>query len=180
MNQNSGNDQVPSWDGDPNTFKPFATNCRWYSYGLKTSARSLAAPRVRQNLRNLHPEQYAGAKRLEKLLQVLLKSPVQRPPIPDTFQRLESWTKLNRRQQESIPQLLVREKKTVHRTLTESSSCTLWRRRREGGSPQRGEFRDRRGGQGANSLRKHLVDGRCLSKEGRCFIRRKGEGDDAS
>ena len=118
MNQNSGNDQVPSWDGDPNMFKPFATNCLWYSYGLKTSARSLGAPRVRQNLtgsaksvvRNFHPEQYAGANGLEKLLQVLFKSLVQRPPIPDTFQRLENWTKLNRRQQEPIPQLLVREK----------------------------------------------------------------------
>ena len=111
------NDQIPSWDRDPNTFERFATNCRWYSNSLKSSARPLAAPRVWHKLtgsaksvvRNLDPEQYIGTDGLEKLLQVLRKSPLQRLPIPDTFQRLERWTGMTRRSQESIPELLVRE-----------------------------------------------------------------------
>ena len=66
---------VPSWDGSPNTFERFATDCRWYSFSLKQSERHLAAPRVWHKLsgsaksvvRNLNPEQYATANGLDKL-----------------------------------------------------------------------------------------------------------------
>ena len=84
------NDQIPSWDGDPNTFERFATNCRWYSNSLKSSARPLAAPRVWHKLtgsaksvvRNLDPEQYIGTNGLEKLLQVLRKKSPSTAPDP--------------------------------------------------------------------------------------------------
>ena len=109
--------EVPSWDGSPNSFERFATDCRWYSFSLKQSERHLAAPRVWHKLsgsaksvvRNLNPEVYATANGLDKLLDVLRGSPLQRLPVPDTFQRLERWSNLHRRQGESVPQLLVRE-----------------------------------------------------------------------
>ncbi|CAE7799825.1 unnamed protein product [Symbiodinium sp. CCMP2592] len=106
---------APSWDGSPNTFERFAVECRWYQFSLKSTERHLAAPRVWHKLtgsaksvvRNLNPEVYATANGLDKLLDVLRGSPLQRLPVPDTFQRLERWS--NRRQGESIPQLIVRE-----------------------------------------------------------------------
>ena len=77
----------------------------------------LAAPRVWHRLvgsaksvvRNLDPAQYSTSNGLEKLLEVLRQSPLQRLPVPDTFQKLERWTSLHKRQGETIPQLLVRE-----------------------------------------------------------------------
>ena len=109
--------EVPSWDGNPSTFERFATECRWYQFSLKASEKQLAAPRVWHRLmgsaksvvRNLDPAVYCTSSGLEKLLDVLRRSPLQRLPVPDTFQRLERWSGLHKRQGESIPQLLVRE-----------------------------------------------------------------------
>ena len=84
---------------------------------LKASEKQLAAPRVWHRLvgfaksvvRNLDPTAYSTQNGLDKLLEVLRRSPLQRLPVPDTFQRLERWSGLHRRQGESIPQFLVRE-----------------------------------------------------------------------
>ena len=117
MSHASRDNDVPSWDGSPNTFERFAVECRWYQFSLKSTERHLAAPRVWHELtgsaksvvRNLNPEVYATANGLDKLLDVLRGSPLQRLPVPDTFQRLERWSNLHKRQGESIPQLIVRE-----------------------------------------------------------------------
>ena len=109
--------EVPSWDGNPSTFERFATECRWFQHSLKPSAKSLAAPRVWQRLvgsaktvvRNLDPSVYSTNSGLEKLLNVLRNSLLQRLPVPDSFQRLERWSSLHKRHGETIPQLLVRE-----------------------------------------------------------------------
>eukprot|EP00438_Fugacium_kawagutii_P018226 Skav218341 [mRNA] locus=scaffold755:624672:632918:- [translate_table: standard] len=108
---------IPTWDGDPSTFEAFATNCRWYEMGLKETERKLAAPRIWQRLqgaaksvvRHLEPKDFDSASGLEKLLRILRDSPLQKLPIPDSFNRLERWTSLRRTTIETIPQLLVRE-----------------------------------------------------------------------
>ena len=115
---NAGKDgDVPSWNGDPDTFERLATECKWCQHSLKASEKQLAAPRVWHRLvgfaksvvRNLDPTAYSTQNGLDKLLEVLRMSPLQRLPVPDTFQRLERWSGLHRRQGESIPQFLVRE-----------------------------------------------------------------------
>ena len=60
-------------------------------------------------VRNLDPQEYLGDNGVEKLLEVLRKSPLQKLPIPDSFSRLERWSSMHKRQAETIPQLLVRE-----------------------------------------------------------------------
>ena len=50
---------------------------------------------------------------LEKLLTILQEPPLQKLPMPDSFNRLEKWCGLCRGQGESIPQLLMREEELV-------------------------------------------------------------------
>lgn len=108
---------VPTWDGDPGSFESFCTNCQWYSHGLKDSERKLAASRVWQKLngaaksvvKHLDPKEFNMENGLEKLLTILRESPLQKLPVPASFNRLEKWSGLRRGQGESIPQLLVRE-----------------------------------------------------------------------
>ena len=110
-------DEVPTWDGDPAGFEGFATSCRWYEASLKDSERKLAAPRVWQKLggaaksvvRHLDPASFTTEGGMGKLLSVLRESPLQKLPVPDSFNRLEKWSGLRRAASESIPQLLVRE-----------------------------------------------------------------------
>ena len=110
-------DGVPIWDGDPASFETFCTSCRWYAHGLKESERKLAAPRVWQKLhgaaksvvRHLDPKEFDRDGGLDRLLEILRSSPLQKLPIPDSFQRLERWSQLRRGQSETIPTLLVRE-----------------------------------------------------------------------
>ena len=110
-------DEVPTWDGDPAGFEGFATSCRWYEASLKDSERKLAAPRVWQKLggaaksvvRHLDPAPFTTEGGMGKLLSVLRESPLQKLPVPDSFNRLEKWSGLRRATSESIPQLLVRE-----------------------------------------------------------------------
>ena len=114
---NVGANDVPTWDGEPSAFERFAIACRWYLYGLKTSERHLAAPRIWNKLqgpaktvvRHLRPEEYATEGGVDKLLAALRESPLQKLPIPDSFSRLEKWSSLQRRQGETVPHMLVRE-----------------------------------------------------------------------
>ena len=117
MAQSTYGSEIPTWDGDPNTFERFVTACKWYHYSLKDNERHLAAARVWNKMtgpakgvvRNLSPEEFAGPDGIEKFLSVLRESPLQKLPIPDSFSRLERWSSLSRRQQETIPQMIVRE-----------------------------------------------------------------------
>ena len=110
-------EEVPSWDGDPSGFEAFATSCRWYEASLKDNERKLAAPRIWQRLAgaaksvvcHLDPKDFGTEAGLNKLLGVLRESPLQKLPVPDSFNRLERWSGLRRTHAESIPQLLVRE-----------------------------------------------------------------------
>ena len=111
------NDEVPTWDGDPSSFETFATSCQWFEASLKDTERKLAAPRIWQKLsgsaksvaRHLDPQEFSTANGVTKLLGILRESPLQKLPVPDSFQRLERWTGLRRTNAESIAQLLVRE-----------------------------------------------------------------------
>ena len=60
-------------------------------------------------VKHLDPEQYFNKKGLDLLLEKLRHSPLQTLPIPDSFQKLERWNNLRRRDNESIPEFLVRE-----------------------------------------------------------------------
>ncbi|CAE6957766.1 RE1 [Symbiodinium sp. CCMP2592] len=105
--------EIPTWDGDPNTFERFATACSWYSFGLKDNERHLAAARIWNKMsgpakgvvRHLNPENFASEDGVKKLLNVLRESPLQKLPIPDSFSRLEKWSGLQKRAHENIPQL---------------------------------------------------------------------------
>ena len=115
---NAGKDgDVPSWNGDPDTFERLATECKWCQHSLKASEKQLAAPRVWHRLvgsaksvvRNLDPSRLQHPKWAGQAAGGSSKEPLQRLPVPDTIQRLERWSGLHRRQGESIPQFLVRE-----------------------------------------------------------------------
>ena len=116
MPSDAGGD-VPTWDGDPSSFESFATSCKWFEASLKDNEKKLAAPKIWQRLsgsaksvvRHLDPSEFGATNGLQKLLDVLRKSPLQRLPVPDSFQRLERWTSMRRGPQETIAQLLVRE-----------------------------------------------------------------------
>ena len=108
---------VPTWTGDPTEFEQFFVACQWYELSLKDSEKKQAASRVWSRLtgpaksvvRNLDPEAYSHDGGLRKLLQVLRESPLQQLPVPDSFSRLEKWSSLRRKDNESIAELLVRE-----------------------------------------------------------------------
>ena len=113
----SFNSDVPGWDGNPSTFLAFEVACKWFEKTLKETERRGAAARVwsrlsgsaRSVVKHLSAEDFDCAGGLDKLLQVLRASPLQSLPIPDSFAKLEKWHQLRRRDQESIPELLVRE-----------------------------------------------------------------------
>ena len=117
MPAGGGGEDVPTWDGDPSSFEQFVTSCKWFEASLKDTEKKLAAPKIWQRLsgsaksvvRHLDPTEFGSAEGLQRLLDVLRKSPLQRLPVPDSFQRLERWTSMRRSPQESIAQLLVRE-----------------------------------------------------------------------
>lgn len=108
---------VPTWDGNASTFDSFVVSCRWFRKSLKESEQKQAASKVWQRLtgvaksvvRHLDPDKFEDAEGLERLLEVLRKSPLQSLPVPDAFARLEAWNGLRRLDRESVPELLVRE-----------------------------------------------------------------------
>ena len=108
---------VPARDGDPSTFASFETACRWYVLTLKESEKPGAAARIwgrlsgpaKSVVKHLDPEFFHNNRGWELLLDKLRKSPLQTLPIPDSFQKLEKWSNLRRRDRESIPEFLVRE-----------------------------------------------------------------------
>ena len=108
----SFNSDVPGWDGNPSTFLAFEVACKWFEKTLKETERRGAAARVWSRLsgsvvKHLSAEDFDCAGGLDKLLQVLRASSLQSLPIPDSS--AEKWHQLRRRDQESIPELLVRE-----------------------------------------------------------------------
>ena len=109
--------EIPSWDGDPGTFQTFEVACQWYEKTLKDTERRGAAARVWSRLtgpaksvvKHLSPDEFDTTGGLAKLLAVLRSSPLQTLPIPDSFSKLERWHQLRRKENESIPELIVRE-----------------------------------------------------------------------
>ncbi|CAK9031652.1 Uncharacterized protein SCF082_LOCUS19728 [Durusdinium trenchii] len=108
---------VPTWSGDPSEFESFVIACRWFEKSLKPSERTQAAPKIWARLtgpakavvKHLDPDEFASDEGLQRLLTVLRTAPLQQLPVPDSFKRLDVWHHLKRGQQESIPELLVRE-----------------------------------------------------------------------
>ena len=90
---------VPTWSSDPSDFESFVTSCRWYEASLKDTEKKLAAPKIWQRpsgsaksvVRHLDPTEFGRENGLIRLLEVLRSSPLQRLPVPDSFQRLERW-----------------------------------------------------------------------------------------
>ena len=108
---------IPTWDGNASTFDSFVVSCRWFRKSLKESEQKQAASKVWQRLtgvaksvvRHLDPDKFEDAEGLDRLLEVLRRSPLQSLPVPDSFARLEAWNGLRRFDRESVPELLVRE-----------------------------------------------------------------------
>ncbi|CAK8987390.1 unnamed protein product [Durusdinium trenchii] len=73
-------DPVPSWDGSPGTFESYVTACKWYSKGTKESA-------AKSIVRYADPEQFDHEDGLNQFLALLRESPLQRLPVPDSFNR---------------------------------------------------------------------------------------------
>ena len=110
-------DAVPTWNGDPGAFQTFELACQWYEKTLKDTERRVAAARVWSRLtgpaksvvKHLAPDDFDSNNGLSKLLAVLRNSPLQTLPIPDSFSKLERWHHLRRKENETIPELIVRE-----------------------------------------------------------------------
>ena len=106
-----GGQEVPSWNGDPGSFSTFETACRWYVLTLKDSEKAGAAARIWSRLsgpaksvvRHLDPDRFHHAQGLQRLLEILRRSPLQTLPIPDTFQKLERWSNMKRKDQGEHP-----------------------------------------------------------------------------
>ena len=119
-------------DGDPGSFQTFEVACQWYEKTLKDTERRGAAARVWSRLtgpaksvvKHLSPDEFDGSGGLAKLLSVLRSSPLQTLPIPDSFSKLERWHQLRRKENESIPELIVREDDLFRELQT-----SLWRSR---------------------------------------------------
>ena len=60
-------------------------------------------------VKHLAPDDFDSNNGLSKLLAVLRNSPLQTLPIPDSFSKLERWHHLRRKENETIPELIVRE-----------------------------------------------------------------------
>ena len=108
---------TPSWDGDPASFEEYVTAAKWFERGTKASERGLVVARLWGHLtgaaksvvRYLEPDQYEGEDGLKRFLDVLRASPLQQPPTPDSFARLEKWHGLKRGDKETIAELIVKE-----------------------------------------------------------------------
>ena len=99
---------------------------------LKDTEKKLAAPKIWQRLsgsaksvvRHLDPTEFGRENGLTQLLEVLRSSPLQRLPVPDSFQRLERWSSLRRTPTETIAQLLVGQRgRALCRSSTSPEAC---------------------------------------------------------
>ena len=61
-------------------------------------------------VKHLDPDELEAGDGLQRLLEVLRKSPLQQLLVPDMFKRLDAGHHLQRQANETIPELLVREK----------------------------------------------------------------------
>ena len=94
--------------GTPTPFATFETACQWFALMLKETEKAGAAARIWARLtgpaksvvRHLDPQLFYNAEALELLLEKLRRSPLQALPIPDSFQKLERWSNMKRRDQE--------------------------------------------------------------------------------
>ena len=104
-------------DGDPGTFPTFEVVCKWYEKTLKDTERRGAAARVWSRftgpansvVKHLFPDEFDTAGGLAKLVFVLRSSPLQTLRIPGSFSKLECWHRLHWKENEGIPDLIVRE-----------------------------------------------------------------------
>ena len=117
-----GNNRVPLWDGKPENFQHYVQEIRWYLAATKATDRAYAAARLvrrmldseytalRTLMYKLNPEDFGDEAGIQRLVQFLENSPMNRQPIPDAGAKLSQYyRKLNRRSNETIPQFLVRE-----------------------------------------------------------------------
>ena len=60
-------------------------------------------------VRYADPEQFDHEDGLNQFLALLRESPLQRLPVPDSFNRLDKWSNLKRTDRETVAELIVRE-----------------------------------------------------------------------
>lgn len=126
-----GFSKVPLWNGRPEDFQHYVQEIRWYLAATKPSDRPFAAARLvrrmldseytslRTLMYKLNPDDFNDETGIQRLIQFLENSPMNRQPIPDAGAKLSQYyRKLSRKPQETIPQFLVRE---------EYSYDTMWR-----------------------------------------------------
>lgn len=117
-----GNNRVPLWDGKPENFQHYVQEIRWYLAATRPSDRAYAAAKLvrrmldsehtslRTLMYKLNPEDFSDEAGIQRLIQFLENSPMNRQPIPDAGAKLSQYyRRLNRRPNETIPQFLVRE-----------------------------------------------------------------------
>ena len=135
-----GGQDVPSWNGDPSSFSTFETACKWYVLTLKDSEKAGAAARIWSRLsgpaksvvRHLDPDQFHHAQGLQKLLETLRRSSLQTLPIPDTFQKLERWNNMKRRDQENLREFWCVKRRTSRSCRSRSGDPGTFRKARRG------------------------------------------------
>ena len=108
---------VPSWDGNPRTWRRFQKEISWYAMGSKPGVRKFLAPRVLAKLSGparllamgWEQQEFVGPQGLQRLLQKLSMSPLVRRKLPNTASVMSQYLSFRRGAQESIATFLVKE-----------------------------------------------------------------------
>ncbi len=108
---------VPTWNGDPDLFAAFEQAAEWYCTGLKASEKKLAASHVWANLRGsaalavsrLQAKDFEKDDGLRRLLDFLRETPLAKQPLPDAYQKIDTYRSVKRQRGEHAGQYVLRE-----------------------------------------------------------------------
>lgn len=96
--------KVPLWDGKPESFHHYMQEIKWFLAATKTTERPYAAaklirrmlesnhPSLKSLMYKLDPAEFADEQGIQKLMNFLEDSPLNRQPIPDAGAKLSQWS----------------------------------------------------------------------------------------
>ena len=109
------------------TLRDYETAALWFRAGLKPGEQERAVARLWANLqgpakevvRMCKPQDFEGARGVERLLRILRDSPLASMPVPDAHTKIQAYDQINRRPREVIGDYIVREQRAF-REMTEA------------------------------------------------------------
>jgi hypothetical protein len=108
---------VPSWDGNPRTWRRYTKEVGWFLSGTKSNQRRYAAAKLISKLTgparllsmSWHRSDFDGEEGVTVMLQRLAASPLVRRSLPNAAAIMNEYFNFRRKPGESISQFLVRE-----------------------------------------------------------------------